>query len=136
MSTGGRCVPAGSKFLAQGAAAEVWLVDAPSLADRKCVLKVIRLNPEILKDNYGPKGSRHAIQLWEDFTSEFRSKVDRWKPLAHINVVRVLDLNEGLDLKVEYIASGSASQYLSEHSRDSIPLRRKMESYLCTIMDC
>ncbi|KAJ1301298.1 hypothetical protein OPQ81_003702 [Rhizoctonia solani] len=92
-------VPAGGEFIAHGAAAEVWLVNAPRTDDRKCVLKIIRLCPETLKVLYGPKGSEKGVQLWEDFKSVFRSKVDQWKPLAHINVVRILGLDESLGLK-------------------------------------
>ncbi|CAE6457707.1 unnamed protein product [Rhizoctonia solani] len=103
-------VPPGSKFLAHGAAAEVWLVKTPNSAIHQCVLKMIRLNLETLKENYGPRGSKRAIQLWKQFTDVFRSKVAQWKLLADSNVVRVLDLDENLHLRVEYLAHGSASQ--------------------------
>ncbi|CAE6514096.1 unnamed protein product, partial [Rhizoctonia solani] len=54
------------------------------------------------------------------------TKVDQWKPVAHANVVQILDINERLDLRVEYLANGPAPQYLARGSPDHIPLRKRM----------
>ncbi|CAE6477569.1 unnamed protein product, partial [Rhizoctonia solani] len=70
-------------------------VDAPSPADRKvkplCVLKVIRLNPEILKDNYGPKASSppHPVSLLSAKLSRIRVRDTRY------NCGKTLRVNSG-----------------------------------------
>ncbi|ELU45272.1 hypothetical protein AG1IA_00698 [Rhizoctonia solani AG-1 IA] len=92
-------VPAGGTFLAHGAAADVWLVDDPDSESRKvvqCVLKVIRLSLDTLNNYQDPK--------------LYKSSVDPWICVAHVNVVRITGINEQLDLRVEYLTSGTAPQ--------------------------
>ncbi|KAJ1299558.1 hypothetical protein OPQ81_011966 [Rhizoctonia solani] len=84
--------------------------NSSGMDDRKSILKIIRLSLKTLNEHYGPKGSKQALQLWEGFTRNFRSKVDQWKSLSHANVVQILDFDEGLGLSVEYLVHGTASQ--------------------------
>ncbi|CAE6441498.1 unnamed protein product [Rhizoctonia solani] len=119
-------VPAGSELLAFGAAADIWLVDTPDVDVHKCILKVIRMSVEAMKVKCNAQGSRTAEQLWGEFVCAYKSKLNQWEPLAHENVVRVLGVNEALDLRVEYLSRGTASQYLAAHPNDSIPLRKRM----------
>ncbi|KAH7337513.1 kinase-like domain-containing protein [Rhizoctonia solani] len=125
----------GDNLLAHGAAVWIWLVDGPETENRKCVLKVVRVSLDVLKTGCNPNGPRTAEQLGEEVLSAFRSKIDQWGALAHDNLVRILDSNGTLGLRVEYLPHGSASQYLTEHPHDSISLRKRMANCLYSA-DC
>ncbi|EUC56139.1 tyrosine kinase catalytic domain protein [Rhizoctonia solani AG-3 Rhs1AP] len=121
-----RHVPVGSKFLARGAAMDVWLTSSPNTDGRKYVIKVIRVDLSVLQENHNPRGPRGAEELWDDFVAGFRSRVEKWKVLQHHTIVGLFDVHQELDLHVEFCASGTASQYLDSHSENHIQLRKHM----------
>ncbi|CAE6444352.1 unnamed protein product [Rhizoctonia solani] len=109
----GELVPTGGKFLTTGAAADIWLVDAPDGDKRKYVLKAIRVSPGQLKRT-------------QQQPTTFRSRVNQWEPLAHENLVRILGASQRLDLYTEYLSGGAASEYLVKHPNNSVALRKRM----------
>ncbi|CAE6457858.1 unnamed protein product [Rhizoctonia solani] len=118
-------VQAGGQLLTCGASADVWLVNTPDV-DNKCILKVVRLNRNILEENRCPYNPETAEHMWGEFINRFKSRTNQWQPLAHENIVRVLGADEEFCLRIEYLANGTASQYLAKHADNSIPLRTKM----------
>ncbi|CAE6502487.1 unnamed protein product [Rhizoctonia solani] len=119
-------VPVESKFLARGAAADVWLAPSADIHGRKHVIKIFRVDLRTLQDHCNPRGSRTAEQLWSDFIQTLRLKVEIWEALRHDNIVGVLGIHEEPDLRVEFCASGAASRYLEKHLDDHIRLRKRM----------
>ncbi|CAE6444284.1 unnamed protein product [Rhizoctonia solani] len=123
----GELVPTGGKFLTTGAAADIWLVDAPDGDKRKYVLKAIRVSPGQLKrTQQQPTHPPTAEQMWEEFVDTFRSRVKQWEPLAHENIVRILGASQRLDLYTEYLSGGAAPEYLAKHPDGSVALRKRM----------
>ncbi|QRW23091.1 Fungal specific transcription factor domain [Rhizoctonia solani] len=123
-----RPIPNGTKFLARGNAADVWLVDIPDAHGQKYVLKAVRMSLESLRENLNPKSSKGATELWEVFTSAFLSKVEQWKALRHTHVISLFGLQAELVIYTEFCVNGTATQYLSQHPEDHISRRKSMIS--------
>ncbi|CAE6486939.1 unnamed protein product [Rhizoctonia solani] len=144
---GDRGIPNGTKFLARGKAADVWLVDIPDAHGQKvapplaCIIKSLN-KPNIVctqsrshelgvtsrESQSKDQSSKGAAQVWEMFTSAFLSKVEQWKALRNTHVVSLFGLQAELVIYTEFCVNGTATQYLNQHPEDHINRRRSMIS--------
>ncbi|KAG9096635.1 hypothetical protein FRC06_008481 [Ceratobasidium sp. 370] len=115
----------GVKFLARGAAADVWLIDVtleasepaelptvPYSAPTKVVSKYVRISPELMISyRRGPANQGTKDFLWRKLVEarDYRAQVDRWRSIRHENIVKILDFEaaEGLNRREEFCANGT-----------------------------
>ncbi|KAF8693789.1 hypothetical protein RHS03_08349, partial [Rhizoctonia solani] len=106
-----RPIPNGTKFLARGNAADVWLVDIPDAHGQKVALPLSYIIKSLNKPNIA-----------------FLSKVEQWKALRHTHVISLFGLQAELVIYTEFCVNGTATQYLSQHPEDHISRRKSMIS--------
>ncbi|KAG8710035.1 hypothetical protein FRC08_017705 [Ceratobasidium sp. 394] len=113
----------GAKFLAHGAAADIWLIDDtvaafgptepptdPYRAVTKVISKYVRISPEVMVSyRRGPNNQSTKDSLWKKFIEDYRSQVNLWRSIKHKNVVQIFDFEdaEGLNRREEFCANGT-----------------------------
>ncbi|CAE6427743.1 unnamed protein product [Rhizoctonia solani] len=114
-----------TEYVASGSAADVWKVTPsvpPGGLPSLFVSKVLRISP----DNFRRSGSTNKIVSpdeagtreptntlsWQTFVAAYIDKVSQWSSLKHENVIRVYDLDQSLNLQVEFCSNGSVRDAL------------------------
>ncbi|CAE6472705.1 unnamed protein product [Rhizoctonia solani] len=116
------------KYLASGAAADIWKVQSleshnnfPSLY----VSKVLRISPSGFKDipTYvgsanqrspadSPQVAGNERFSWEAFVNMYTHKVSQWALLRHENIIRVYSNTQSLNLHVDFCLNGTVRDAL------------------------
>ncbi|KAG8724901.1 hypothetical protein FRC09_012313 [Ceratobasidium sp. 395] len=106
-----------TRYLARGAAADIWVVSGPEHLPKR-VYKTLRVSPERLIRNQldGGIGSQSSEDVWATFAEEFSAVVKTWSSLDHQNVVRVFGISDGMSLEVDYYGGGCVRDYLKARS--------------------
>ncbi|KAG8706613.1 hypothetical protein FRC09_002326 [Ceratobasidium sp. 395] len=105
-----------TRYLARGAAADIWVVSSEQLSKR--VYKTLRISPERLIRNHldDSIGLQSSENLWTSFLEEFSAVVRTWLSLDHRNVVRIFGISDETSLEVDYYGGGCVRDYLKAHS--------------------
>ncbi|CAE6542733.1 unnamed protein product, partial [Rhizoctonia solani] len=104
------------EYISSGSAADVWKITTSASSSEGQlptlrVSKVLCISPEHLGP---PGGVNERVQnpAWESFVKTYCHKVTQWSSLRYETVVRVHQLQQGLNLNVEFCLNGSVRDAL------------------------
>ncbi|CAE6474890.1 unnamed protein product [Rhizoctonia solani] len=107
-------------YLARGSAADIWKISQVRSRYEATVFwyepdpgsivsKMIRISPQdfvgITDETDNDQGCDETI-TWEGFVEAYKAKITGWRQLNHANIIRVHELSQDLNLRVDYCLGG------------------------------